>query len=73
MDSNIKKKLARNWFKVLQDVICFDIEEIEKNSKKFVSKEWKRNNKKDEGGGEFKILENGKVFDKVGVNFSEVY
>ena len=73
MDSNIKKKLARNWFKVLQDVICFDIEEIEKNSKKFVSKEWKRNNKKDEGGGEFRILENGKVFDKVGVNFSEVY
>ena len=28
---------------------------------------------KDEGGGEFRILENGKIFDKVGVNFSEVY
>ena len=29
--------------------------------------------KKNEGGGEYRILENGKVFDKVGVNFSEVY
>ena len=30
MDSFIKKKLARNWFKILQDMICFEIEEIEK-------------------------------------------
>ena len=29
--------------------------------------------KKNEGGGEYRILKNGKVFDKVGVNFSEVY
>ena len=27
----------------------------------------------DEGGGEFRILNNGLVFEKVGVNFSEVY
>ena len=32
-----------------------------------------KNDKKSEGGGESKLLENGKVFDKVGVNFSEVY
>ena len=32
METNIKKKLAKNWFKVLQDTICFDIEEIEKNT-----------------------------------------
>ena len=25
------------------------------------------------GGGEFRIFENGKIFDKVGVNYSEVY
>ena len=73
MEKDIKKKLVRNWFKVLQDVICFDIEELEQKSKKFESTEWKRNNKKDEGGGEYRILENGKIFDKVGVNFSEVY
>ena len=34
---------------------------------------WKRGHKQDEGGGEFRIFENGKVFEKVGVNFSEVY
>ena len=28
---------------------------------------------KDEGGGEYRMLKNGKVFEKVGVNFSEVY
>ena len=69
----LKKKLTRNWFKVLQDTICFDIEEIEKNKIKFVSNHWERNNKRNEGGGEYRILENGKIFDKVGVNFSEVY
>ena len=72
METDIKKKLVRNWFKVLQDMICFEIEEIEKNKKKFTSSHWKRNKKKDEGGGEYRILENGKVFEKVGVNFSEV-
>ena len=30
MEIDIKKKLAKNWFKVLQDTICFDIEEIER-------------------------------------------
>ena len=73
METDIKKKLARNWFKVLQDMICFEIEEIEKNKKKFTSSHWKRSKKKDEGGGEYRILENGKVFEKVGVNFSEVH
>ena len=72
METDIKKKLVRNWFKILQDMICFEIEEIEKNKKKFTSSHWKRNKKKDEGGGEYRILENGKVFEKVGVNFSEV-
>ena len=73
MEINIKKKLAKNWFKTLQDMVCFEIEEIENNKKKFISNHWKKNKKKDEGGGEYRILENGKVFEKVGVNFSEVY
>jgi len=29
MDQIIKKKLARNWFKTLQEVICQEIEELE--------------------------------------------
>ena len=73
MDKEIKKKLAKNWFKILQDIICENIEEIENKKKIFRCKKWNRGMNKNEGGGEFRILENGKVFEKVGVNFSEVY
>ena len=73
MNLEIKKDLAGNWFKILQDAICDDISKLEKNKFKFKSTAWKRSNEKDEGGGEYRILNNGKVFEKVGVNFSEVY
>ena len=73
MELEIKKDLASNWFKMLQDAICHNISDLEKNKIEFKSSNWKRSHKKDEGGGEFRILENGKVFDKVGVNFSKVY
>ena len=73
MNNIIKKKLATNWFKTLQKSICDEIEELESKKKTFNSKKWKRSNKSDEGGGKFFILENGKIFEKVGVNFSEVY
>jgi len=46
VETDIKKKLAKNWFKVLQDTICFDIEEIEKNKIKFVSNNWQKSKKK---------------------------
>jgi len=73
MDLNIKKDLASNWFQLLQDAFCNDIIDLENHKKKFFSTTWKRNLKKDEGGGEYRILKDGKVFDKVGVNFSKVY
>ncbi len=73
MDFEIKKDLTSNWFKTLQDSICHSISELEKNKIKFKSKTWKRNQNKDEGGGEYRILKNGRIFDKVGVNFSKVY
>jgi coproporphyrinogen III oxidase len=73
MNKEIKQRLASNWFKLLQNIICKDIEKIEKNKIRFKSTAWKRNKTKDEGGGEFRILKNGKVFEKVGVNFSEVH
>ena len=73
MNSEIKKDLASNWFKMLQESICNSISELEKNNIKFKSTTWKRNLKKDEGGGEYRILKDGKIFDKVGVNFSKVY
>ena len=73
MDLDIKKDLTSNWFKILQESFCNDISILEGNKIKFKSTFWKRAKNKDEGGGEYKILKDGKVFDKVGVNFSKVY
>ena len=73
MDLQIKKDLASNWFKSLQNSICHSVTNLEKNNMKFVTTSWERNSKRDEGGGEYRILKNGKVFDKVGVNFSKVF
>ena len=71
MDLDIKKDLTSSWFKLLQEAICKDINELENHKIKFISNTWKRNPNKDEGGGEYRILRNGKVFDKVGVNFQK--
>ena len=73
MDFEIRKDLTSSWFKTLQDSICHSISELEKNKIKFESTTWKRNQNKDEGGGEYRILKDGRIFDKVGVNFSKVY
>ena len=73
MDNEIKKDLASNWFKLLQNAICDDIAKLEKNKFKFKSTSWLRSKNKDEGGGEYRIMKNGKIFEKVGVNFSKVY
>ena len=73
MDPDIKKDLTSNWFKLLQDAFCNDISKLENHKTKFKSTTWKRSPDKDEGGGEYRILRDGKVFDKVGVNYSKVY
>ncbi len=73
MELDIKKDLTSSWFKLLQDAFCNDIVNLENHKAKFISTTWKRNKNKDEGGGNYKILRNGRVFDKVGVNFSKVY
>jgi len=73
MDLEIKKDLTSNWFKLLQEAFCNDIITLENNKKKFNVTTWNRNLKNNEGGGEYRILQNGKVFDKVGINFSKVY
>ena len=73
MDIKTKKIYSDKWFSYLQEQICNNFEKIEKDSKsskKFISTSWfKKNN---DGGGTYKILTNGKVFDKVGVNKSTV-
>ena len=73
MKVNLQQKLTKQWFKSLQEIICKNIEELEKNKTFFKTTKWSRNKKKNEGGGESKLLQNGKIFEKVGVNFSEVY
>ena len=73
MDLEIKQKLTSNWFKSLQEMFCKTIGDFEKNKISFKSTTWRRNLIKDEGGGEYKILKDGKIFDKVGVNYSKVY
>ena len=73
MEQIIKKKLVRNWFKTLQEVLCKEIEDLEGGSKLFKYKNWERRKNSNQGGGQSRIYENGKIFEKVGVNFSEVY
>ena len=73
MDIEDKKIYSDKWFSYLQTLICNNFEEIEKSAKslkKFISTDWKKNAK--DGGGTYKILKDGKIFDKVGVNKSTV-
>ena len=75
----IQKKIVSDWFRFLQNKICEEFENIEKEfSKKkklkpkfFKKNEWKKKNIND-GGGIYYLLKNGLVFDKVGVNQSTV-
>jgi len=61
-----KQKLTREWFLKLQNIICHNIEQLEKeygSNKKFKKNKWKQ--------GEFRIIK-GKVIEKGGVAFSNV-
>tara|TARA_B100001250_G_scaffold286737_1_gene248644 strand:- start:1792 stop:2619 length:828 start_codon:yes stop_codon:yes gene_type:complete len=73
MENILKKKLAKNWFKTLQEVLCKEIEELEGKSDLFECNNWERGNRSNEGGGQFRIYRNGKIFEKVAINYSEVY
>tara|TARA_Y100000590_G_scaffold336079_1_gene382695 strand:+ start:704 stop:1561 length:858 start_codon:yes stop_codon:yes gene_type:complete len=76
----LKKKLASSWFSLLQKIVCYEFQKIEKDFGKkikkkpkfFEEKNWKKSNTKNEGGGNYFIIKDGLVFDKVGVNFSQV-
>ena len=49
MNQELKKRLARNWFKILQEVICKEIEIIE--SRKRIFKKNKSNTGQNTGVG----------------------
>lgn len=80
---NDRKKLASKWFRTLRDEICAEFETIEKemgNDASFERKAWERENTDQpnesgsvlKGGGEISLMK-GHVFEKVGVNISEVH
>ena len=74
MELENKKIFSDRWFAYLQEQICNNFESLEKemnSSKKFISTSWNKKNKS-QGGGVYKILKNGNIFDKVGVNKSTV-
>ena len=72
INSDFRKKMADSWFSYLQNQICREFEFLENSKKKFKKRNWIKKNKL-EGGGTSFLLSNGKVFEKVGVNFSKVY
>ncbi|MEQ6119526.1 oxygen-dependent coproporphyrinogen oxidase [Reichenbachiella sp. MALMAid0571] len=65
----MNKEEIRDWFKELQDDICGQIESAD-GSGKFKEDNWDRLNG---GGGRTRVIENGSVIEKGGVNFSAVY
>jgi coproporphyrinogen III oxidase len=63
------KEEVKNWFMSLQDNICDEIEKTDAHAK-FKQDDWIRANG---GGGRTRILENGNIIEKGGVNFSAVH
>jgi coproporphyrinogen III oxidase len=54
----------------LQDRICKAIEQLEEDGHNFSEDQWQR---EEGGGGRSRVLEDGAVFEKAGINFSHVH
>ena len=65
----IAREQITDWFKSLQDSICAEIEQADGKAK-FEEDNWIR---EEGGGGITRILQNGDVIEKGGVNFSAVH
>ncbi|UXP34173.1 oxygen-dependent coproporphyrinogen oxidase [Reichenbachiella agarivorans] len=64
----MNKEIVENWFRELQDNICQTIENTDQKGK-FEEDLWTR---EAGGGGRTRIIRNGKIIEKGGVNFSAV-
>lgn len=65
----INKETISTWFKQLQNSICADLEKLD-GSSKFQEDLWQRQGG---GGGRTRIIRNGDLIEKGGVNFSAVH
>jgi coproporphyrinogen III oxidase len=65
----LTKEEISNWFKNLQDDICRQLE-LADGSGKFIDDVWERQGG---GGGTSRVLNNGTIIEKGGVNFSAVF
>jgi len=65
----MRKEFFADYFKTLQDSICKKIEETDGQGL-FKEDQWKR---AEGGGGRSRVLKNGNILEKAGVNFSAVY
>jgi coproporphyrinogen III oxidase len=63
------REIVSVYFQSLQHAICEGLEKLDGKAK-FVHDNW---NRQGGGGGITRVIENGAVFEKGGVNFSEVY
>ncbi len=67
MDVSDQYKVMENFIEKLQDEICSALEN--QDSEKFIEDIWER---EEGGGGRSRIIENGSIFEKAGVNISSV-
>jgi coproporphyrinogen III oxidase len=65
----LSKEIISDWFQSLQDAICSWLETLD-GEKTFKEDKWTRQGG---GGGRTRIIQNGALFEKGGVNFSAVY
>lgn len=63
------KQQFSSWIKEIQDRICLEVEKAD-GKEKFLEDRWSR---AEGGGGITRVIQNGEVFEKGGVNISEVY
>lgn len=68
MTSNIDSNAVNTYLLELQNTICTEIESVDGGAK-FIRDIWKR---PEGGGGDSRVMENGRVFEKAGINFSSV-
>ncbi|MEO8398342.1 MAG: coproporphyrinogen III oxidase, partial [Ignavibacteriaceae bacterium] len=57
----------QQFIKNLQNKICFKLEEID--GAKFIEDNWQHN---ESGGGKTRVIQNGNVIEKCGVNISSI-